>query len=457
MDIAMEGVLVVLAITATTLLIGGCAAPSVRDKDLFQAYVQPSYLADRRFDALDVVTATVEGPVIGAAVIASPAKIGLMTSWHPTLEGKGGVGIGLGTESRLDGFGLRSGQVGTYEQAESILGAAWDTPPRYRDLTRADIRGKTGKYGVKDNPSQYARVGVAAGLGIGFRLELNFGELLDFVLGFFGIDPMNDDMRHWLRLRGAFLLDTQQLDLRSAGFATLAPEIGDFAELKQLDLTGNELQDLPPTFVKLKNLQELHLRKNKLRQLPPEIARLTGLEKLWLDGGNHIERLPRELGSLANLRELYLGNNALIELPAEIAKLEKIQTLELQNNRLRDLPLELGRLHSLQRLDLSNNPLGKVPAAVFAMERLSKLSLDGVGLQELPEEIGRLPNLQDLTLKNNPIKRLPIDVLARMPNLVNILLEGNQLSCDEVRRVEKVLGRRAQFFGDAVSDCPKTR
>jgi Leucine-rich repeat (LRR) protein len=495
MGIAIKVVLLFMVIAAITTLIGGCAAPHARkDKDLFLAYAQRDghYFADRGYDMLDVVTATIEFPVFGAAVIAGPGKIGLMTSSHPKATGMGGIGIGVRSETRLSGFGLRCGQVGTYTQEEMVLGAAWDRPPVYDGETRASVRGKTElrEKGPKANPSQYARIGIAAGLLVGIRFELNFGELADFMLGIVGIDLMNDDMAH--KLRGA-----KRLNLSNAGFAALPPKIGDFSDLISLDLSGNQLEELPPTLVQLKGLQTLDLSGNRFRQLPPELAGFDRIEQLTLDNNrlektlspeigtlssltrlsignnqlealpeeigrlqklydlrlenNRIERLPAGLGNLQSLHQLSLAKNRIVSVPPDLGKLPYLEELNLQDNQLRDLPADLSRLPALRALDLSRNPLDKIPSVVFDMEGLVKLSLDGIGLQELPKEIMRLQYLRDLRLNNNRLKTVPVDVLAKLP-LEYLSLDGNQLSCDEMRRLDKAFRNRINL-GGAFSDC----
>jgi len=422
-DIAVKVALLLLAIVTLMALCGGCAAPRAHgDKDLLQAYIRSdhNYFADRGFDLLDVVTMAVEWPVVGAAAIVGPAKVGLMRSSHPTLEGKGSVGFGLGTERDLSGFGLRCGQVGTYRQEENILGVAWDSPLVYFDETRATTRGKANRIGAggKLNPSMYTRVGAAVGLGIGVRVEFNFGELADFTLGFVGIDLMNDDLGR--KLRGV-----TKLDLDHAHLGNLPTEIGDFGEMQRLSLEENELRELPPTFVQLKQLRELNIESNQLRELPPQLAGLSHLETLKLSRNKLEGTLSPEIGTLPALSNLFLGSN-----------------------KLEALPEEIGQLKKLYNLDLSRNPLGKIPSVVFAMKGLGELSLEGVGLEEIPEEIVHLQYLSRLNLDNNKIKKVPLDVLVKMPRLRSIWLGGNQLSCDEMRRVENVLGSRV-YFGNA--------
>lgn len=58
---------------------------------------------------------------------------------------------------------------------------------------RPEYRGKTDESIFSENPAYYTRVGVAGGVCIGMRLEVNPGEFVDWILGFFTVDIYGDD------------------------------------------------------------------------------------------------------------------------------------------------------------------------------------------------------------------------------------------------------------------------
>ena len=157
----------------------GCASP---------------YWQDRRADAADVFTATV-GIGYGATARIGPVHTGL--------------GI------NMDLYGLEAGEVGELTDSTQIK---YDGPVAvdYCVVFQGDsgihlgpncsARGKQvafGSYGVpfwnppppeSPNPARWTQIEVAAGLVGGVRLGFNPGELLDFVLGFLGLDLYGDDL-----------------------------------------------------------------------------------------------------------------------------------------------------------------------------------------------------------------------------------------------------------------------
>ena len=165
---------------ALAALCAGCASP---------------YWQNRRADAADVFTATV-GIGLGAT-----ARIGPLHA-------------GLGANADL--YGIEAGEVGSLGSlAGAIVGAgdrASDACYLFAAASEIDLgsrsaaRGKNVAYrpsGIpfwnppwseSPNPARWTQIEVAAGLLVGFRLGFNPGELLDFVLGFFGVDIYDDDI-----------------------------------------------------------------------------------------------------------------------------------------------------------------------------------------------------------------------------------------------------------------------
>ena len=163
-----------------TAFCAGCASP---------------YWQNRRADVADVFTATV-GIGLGAT-----ARIGPLHA-------------GLGANADL--YGIEAGEIG---ELGSLTTAIIGTGDRASDAClvfaaaseidlgpRSAARGKNVAYrpsGIpfwnppwhgSPNPARWTQIEVAAGLLVGFRLGFNPGELLDFVLGFFGVDIYDDDI-----------------------------------------------------------------------------------------------------------------------------------------------------------------------------------------------------------------------------------------------------------------------
>ena len=162
------------------LLCAGCASP---------------YWQDRRADAADVFTATV-GVGLGATARIGPLHAGLGVNW--------------------DFYGIEAGEIGKLGSlGEAIVGLgdkATDVcivcmgGSEIDQGERSAVRGKNVAYrpsGIpfwdppppeSPNPARWTQIEVAAGLLGGVRLGFNPGELLDFLLGFFGVDLYGDDL-----------------------------------------------------------------------------------------------------------------------------------------------------------------------------------------------------------------------------------------------------------------------
>ena len=165
---------------ALVLLCAGCASP---------------YWQNRRADAADVFTATV-GIGLGAT-----ARIGPLHA-------------GLGVNADL--YGIEAGEVGAlgdpYHFVDGLGNWAGDSCFVFNGKTlielgpRSAARGKDVAYRPScipfwdppppepPNQARWTQFEVAAGLLGGVRLGFNPGELLDFLLGFFGADLYGDDL-----------------------------------------------------------------------------------------------------------------------------------------------------------------------------------------------------------------------------------------------------------------------
>ena len=72
----------------------------------------------------------------------------------------------------------------------------------------------------------------------------------------------------------------------------------------------------------------------------------------------------------------------------------------------------------------SNLGLGTCGADLGTIVNLRSLSLDNNNLKHLPAEIAALTCLTFLNLSNNQFVRLPVDILGKMTNLVELVLEN---------------------------------
>lgn len=146
-----------------------------------------NYFSDRIMDSRDILTFTaVYGAAAGVKAQVGPLGAGLYIQ-------PGSVGHGLDLSSEA---GLKSAEVTSHHVTDFaiLLGVDSSSPNSMTDSgIRHELRNKDYKSSFRHPPS-YTRLGFAAALGIGLRVELNVGELLDFLLGFAMIDIYEDDI-----------------------------------------------------------------------------------------------------------------------------------------------------------------------------------------------------------------------------------------------------------------------
>ncbi len=142
-----------------------------------------AYTENRVRDAADMITVAGEFPAVGVAV-------------------SGGVPWGLGLYAgNGDGFGLRSGAVGSYGFGEVIV---FPMPlsiiKKLRPSKLNRERGKGYSVDVLDDHINHGgwfnagQVEVAVGVGVGVRAGVNFCEIADFIVGLVGVDICDDDI-----------------------------------------------------------------------------------------------------------------------------------------------------------------------------------------------------------------------------------------------------------------------
>jgi Leucine-rich repeat (LRR) protein len=166
----------------------------------------------------------------------------------------------------------------------------------------------------------------------------------------------------------------------------------------------------------------------QLAALPGEIGSLERLERLDV-GDNRLTELP---ALPASLRELYVHDNQLARLPAlprlavldanrnqltEVAPLAGLDFVYLAGNRLAAPPATTG----VRYLNVGDNPLGELALADPAIR---ELRAEHARLHTLAIE--RLAGLRELSLRGNQLKAVPAS-LGALAELRVLDLRGNQL------------------------------
>jgi hypothetical protein len=152
------------------------------------------YFADRSNDAKDIFTVTV-GVGGGAKARVGPVHTGVIMSFGSAGLRNGHFGQSIGE----DNFDVELLVVPVEEESGkwyfSQEGVNFGDE-RGKDYSRATSRVPFVTTGIDSGvtPHYWSQIEVAGGLGLTVRLGFNPGELLDFLLGWFGIDIYGDDI-----------------------------------------------------------------------------------------------------------------------------------------------------------------------------------------------------------------------------------------------------------------------
>ncbi|CAD5205815.1 unnamed protein product [Bursaphelenchus okinawaensis] len=216
-------------------------------------------------------------------------------------------------------------------------------------------------------------------------------------------------------MKTPFLLFSQVieiLDFSYNRFTTLPTPIFDRSvdTLKTLVLSGNELNSLEiGAFGNYSRLQMLDLSNNHLKSLPEGVFE-----------------------GLSELVDLKIVNNSIYHIDVEVFKplAEKLQYLDMSDNKLSELPMAVGRLKSVRHLYFDSNLIRKTYKFVLnKMAHLAKLSLAHNQLNSIENYVfSDCSKLNELNLKNNKIDLLNLDSFNKNPMLRTLDLSQNELT-----------------------------
>ena len=156
----------------------------------------PGYWTDRGRDAADVFTIAV-GSGLGAKARVGPVNVGLCT---------GGDFLGM-RGGDVDVFGRQGGSMCDFSEVNLLVmstetfdpGAGSVPPARNKSYGAVgwglvSLPEPATEDGPKPDSHLYTQIEVLVGLGVSVRVGFNPGELLDFLLGFAGVDIYGDDL-----------------------------------------------------------------------------------------------------------------------------------------------------------------------------------------------------------------------------------------------------------------------
>lgn len=223
--------------------------------------------------------------------------------------------------------------------------------------------------------------------------------------------------------------------------------------LEVLDLSRNRIESVDAgAFLGLQYLRILMLNDNNIRQPPAYLFRGMNLEQLHL-GGNELQDIPDDLFGAAKIQSLNLDNNRLFSLGRQFLRpLEThVRSLSVSNNlnplaiagdsfigiNLTDLSLANSKISDVgfltgttaARVDLSGNRMRSfvLPASGSLGRTCQELVLSDVGLESLDESVlVNLRRLRRLDLSGNSLTTFAPELFRFVAELTFLDLSRNR-------------------------------
>lgn len=238
----------------------------------------------------------------------------------------------------------------------------------------------------------------------------------------------------------AAMTTLRELSLSHNQISHLPDSIRQWRSLHTLELDHNRLAALPDAIGALSQLRVLNFTNNQLRSLPSALGRATQLQHLWA-AMNPLESLGSGLEGLTGLESFVLLRAKLTMLPDFVGHWQALTTLHLQRCGLRQLPDSMRGLHRLRRLDLSENGFPALPDWLGTLPALAELDISKLPITELPESFASSRSLSVLVLRTQDSVHWEqvLEVLAAMPALRHLVLDGQRITRSMQSRIERQL------------------
>ncbi|KAI3389836.1 hypothetical protein SNEBB_009193 [Seison nebaliae] len=202
------------------------------------------------------------------------------------------------------------------------------------------------------------------------------------------------------------LCQLKHLDFSRNRIVHVSNEIKNCQNLLSINGSVNPLEICPISFFELKNLKELYLTGCYLKELNEIGNGSNKLEILELRE-NRLNDLPSSLDRLTKLKRLDIGQNCFTQLPKVLSQFYSLEELFVDSNSLTSINISLHGLRRLTYLDCTKNRLQELGVSISFLTSLTHLYLSDNDLQSLPNDIGYLESLKYLNIENNEIIQLP--------------------------------------------------
>ncbi|KAF8020926.1 hypothetical protein BT93_G1361 [Corymbia citriodora subsp. variegata] len=194
--------------------------------------------------------------------------------------------------------------------------------------------------------------------------------------------------------------------------------------------------DLPNQFGDFKELEVLDLAFNLISgSIPTNLGELTSLRELYLYDNKLTGTIPESIGRLSNLKELKLRSNFLHGVVSELhfGNLKSLTSLDFSSN---ELILNVSSTwvppFQVRMLDLSDCKVGpKFPKWLQTQRNITVLGMPNASISDdIPDWLPNIfSNIAILDISTNMLRgQVPQDIGDKMPHLIELILEGNNLT-----------------------------
>ncbi|BES90893.1 IGc2 [Nesidiocoris tenuis] len=236
------------------------------------------------------------------------------------------------------------------------------------------------------------------------------------------LDTIPDNLPNWL----------EALDLSNNSFQRINSfgSLGSYAKLNKLKLDHNLLDQIPITS-KLYNVTSLSLSNNKIRLLPSQFwDYLPNLQFLDLSFNVLTVLNSSTLLKHVPLQTLNLNNNLVRQIEGNFSMLRDLVDLKLSHNELAYLKKESFRTFtSLKKLDINKNKLTAIGGLTFkGSDKLKILRLRQNAISKLEDgAFWGLQNLQILRLDHNDVTTISKGWTYGLASLQELYLASNRI------------------------------
>lgn len=215
--------------------------------------------------------------------------------------------------------------------------------------------------------------------------------------------------------------------------------------LKKLELQDNKLEIIPrEVFSEAVNLEKIDLRYNQITSIEDyAFIGLSDLEYIWLQHNNLTSLKRNTFAGAEDLETIGLNNNQISSIEDGTFVLPDLKSLYLWENSIHSLSDDLFvGAPKLSHLSLSQNGLTHIGQSLYKLNKLKTLLLDDNKVEDMDfASFAKMPKLKTLSLKNTgfSFEKLPDTPASLISSVTYLDISNNGLSnSDILNRLERL-------------------